>query len=240
MGNPARTTGSSASACSTKSCTARVGGRQLQPPVVGQPLLHRQPRARRPQDFDTATITAPTNPDLPNGGGYPVTFVTRNARSPLGAADNYYTFASDFGDVHDVLAWRGLLGERAHEERHHLPGWHQHRTRRPRLLPDVTNALPELFVTAGSVLANAQSAACAVTEPWLTTYPQLAVVHDPEDRSAARRVDQVHAERAALDDQHVRRDQRSLAAGELQRQQRDPAVVEPGASPDARSGVPNG
>ena len=35
---------------------------------------------------------------------------------------------------------------------------------------NITNALPELFVTVGSVLANAQSAACAVTEPWLTTY----------------------------------------------------------------------
>ena len=34
----------------------------------------------------------------------------------------------------------------------------------------MTDALPELFVTVGSVLANAQTAACAVTEPWLTTY----------------------------------------------------------------------
>ena len=50
-------------------------------------------RAIGPQDFDIATITAPSNADLPNGGGYPVTFVTRNSRSPLGATDNYYTFA---------------------------------------------------------------------------------------------------------------------------------------------------
>jgi hypothetical protein len=42
---------------------------------------------------------------------------------------------------------------------------------------------------------------------------QLGVVHDPEDRGAAGRVDPVDAERAALDDQHVRGDQRrSLAA----------------------------
>src|SRR5215470_6045249 len=33
-------------------------------------------RAISPQDFDTATITAPSNAALANGGGYPVTFVT--------------------------------------------------------------------------------------------------------------------------------------------------------------------
>ena len=72
---------------------------------MGQPFLHRQP-AIGPQDFDTATITAPANPNLPDGGGYPVTFVTRNALSPLGATDNYYTFASDFGDV--TTYWHGV------------------------------------------------------------------------------------------------------------------------------------
>jgi hypothetical protein len=35
---------------------------------------------------------------------------------------------------------------------------------------EITAALPELYVTAGSVLVNAQRDACAVTEPWLTTY----------------------------------------------------------------------
>jgi len=63
-------------------------------------------RAIGPQDFDLATITAPNNPNLPNGGGYPVTFVTRNSRSPLGATDNYYTFASDYGDV--TTHWHGV------------------------------------------------------------------------------------------------------------------------------------
>ena len=35
---------------------------------------------------------------------------------------------------------------------------------------EITDALPELFVTALSVLANAQVDACAVDEPWLTTF----------------------------------------------------------------------
>jgi hypothetical protein len=35
---------------------------------------------------------------------------------------------------------------------------------------NITDALPELFVTFASVLNNAQTAACAVDEPWLSTY----------------------------------------------------------------------
>jgi hypothetical protein len=34
----------------------------------------------------------------------------------------------------------------------------------------ITDALPELFVTVGSVLANAQKSACAIDESWLTTF----------------------------------------------------------------------
>ena len=63
-------------------------------------------RAIGPQDFDTATIKAPINANLPNGGGNDVTFVTRNTRSALGATDNYYTFASDFGE--STTYWHGV------------------------------------------------------------------------------------------------------------------------------------
>src|SRR4030095_7999542 len=35
---------------------------------------------------------------------------------------------------------------------------------------EITDALPELYVTVGAVRANAQKCACAVTEPWRTTY----------------------------------------------------------------------
>ena len=48
--------------------------------------------ALTPADFDEVTITAPQNPRLPGGGGYPVTFLVRNNRNPtLGAGDPYYT-----------------------------------------------------------------------------------------------------------------------------------------------------
>ena len=126
-------------------------------------------RALTPADFDTATITAPTNPGLRNGGGYPVTFVTRNARSPIGAVDNYYTFADDYGDV--TTYWHGVdftVNARTSNGITFQGGTSTGRGVRDYC--NITNALPELFVTAGAVLANAQSAACAVTEPWLTTY----------------------------------------------------------------------
>jgi carboxypeptidase family protein len=126
-------------------------------------------RAIGPQDFDTATIVAPSNPNLPNGGGYPVTFVTRNSRSPLGATDNYYTFASDYGDV--TTYWHGV--DFTVNARTGTGITFQGGTSTGRGVRDyceITDALPEIFVTPLSVLANAQSAACAVTEPWLTTF----------------------------------------------------------------------
>jgi carboxypeptidase family protein len=126
-------------------------------------------RALTPADFDTATITAPSNANLPNGGGYPVTFVTRNARSPIGATDNYYTFAKDYGDV--TTYWHGVdftVNARTSNGITFQGGTSTGRGVRDYCA--VAAALPELYVTPGSVLANLQKDACAVTEPWLTTY----------------------------------------------------------------------
>jgi Carboxypeptidase regulatory-like domain len=126
-------------------------------------------RALTPADFDTATITAPSHPDLPNGGGYPVTFVTRNSRSALGAVDNYYTFASDYGDV--TTYWHGVDISVNARTRNGITFQGGTSTGRGvRDYCEITAALPELYTTAGSVLANAQLGACAATEPWLTTY----------------------------------------------------------------------
>jgi hypothetical protein len=63
-------------------------------------------RALGPQDWDEATLIAPSDPRLPGGGGYPVTFLTRNTNSLLGVVDSYYTTTSDFGD--DTRAWHGV------------------------------------------------------------------------------------------------------------------------------------
>jgi len=126
-------------------------------------------RAIGPQDFDTATITAPSNALLANGGGYPVTFVTRNSRTALGATDNYYTFASDYGDT--TTYWHGVDFTINARTRNGIS--FQGGTSTGRGVRDycaVAQKLPELYTTVGAVLANQQVGACAVTEPWLTTY----------------------------------------------------------------------
>jgi hypothetical protein len=63
-------------------------------------------RALTAADYDEVTLTAPLNPLLPNGGGYPVTFLTRNTRGALGSTDSYYTSTKDFGD--ETHYWHGI------------------------------------------------------------------------------------------------------------------------------------
>lgn len=63
-------------------------------------------RALGPQDWDAVTLTAPLDSRLPGGGGYPVTFLTRNNNSAAGATDSYYTTTSDFGD--ETHYWHGV------------------------------------------------------------------------------------------------------------------------------------
>jgi hypothetical protein len=121
-----------------------------------------------PEDFDQVTITAPQNAKLPNGGGYPVTFVTRNARTAIGATNNYFTSASDYGDV--TSYWHGVdaqisarLGRQLFVQLGSSGG------RGVRDYCAVTAKLPELYTTAGAQFANQQVGACAVTEDWLTS-----------------------------------------------------------------------
>jgi hypothetical protein len=126
-----------------------------------------------PQDFDQVTITAPQNSKLPNGGGHPVTFLTRNARTALGATDNYFTFASDYGD--STAYWHGVdaqvsarLSNRLFLQLGSSGG------RGVRDYCEVAQKLPELYTTAGSILANQQVGSCAISEDWLTSIRGLA------------------------------------------------------------------
>jgi hypothetical protein len=128
--------------------------------------------ALSPQDFDQVTITAPQNSKLPNGGGYPVTFLTRNARTALGATDNYFTLASDYGDV--TAYWHGVdaqisarLGGRLFVQLGSSGG------RGVRDYCAVADKLPELY-SGGGLFANQQLGSCAVSEDWLTSIRGLA------------------------------------------------------------------
>jgi hypothetical protein len=149
-------------------------------------------RAVGAQDFDVATMTAPLNPNLPNGGGYPVSFYTRNARTSLGATDNYYTFASDYGDVSTY--WHGFdINVNVRTTNGVTLQGGTSTGRGVRDYCAVMQKLPETYVTPATVLANQQVGACAATEPWLTTVrglvaytvPKIDVLVSSSFRSAA-------------------------------------------------------
>ena len=114
------------------------------------------------------TIAQPSNPNLPGGGGQPVTFVTRNTKTALGATDNYFTSASDYGDV--TSYWHGVDSQVSARLASQL--FVQLGSSGGRGVRDfcaVTEKLPELYTTAGSILVNQQVASCAISEDWLTS-----------------------------------------------------------------------
>jgi hypothetical protein len=52
---------------------------------------------RAPEDYDQFTITAPQDPRLPGGGGYPITLSMVTQAAVNRGTQNYVTFESDFG-----------------------------------------------------------------------------------------------------------------------------------------------
>jgi hypothetical protein len=59
-----------------------------------------------PSDFDLVTLTAPTSPKLPDGGGYPVSYYIPKLGVNTANIQNRYTFASDYGDWTNY--WHGV------------------------------------------------------------------------------------------------------------------------------------
>ena len=60
-----------------------------------------------PSDYDDWTYTAPSDPRLPNGGGYPITVFSITRAAALRGAQNYQTFETDFGDARTQY-WHGV------------------------------------------------------------------------------------------------------------------------------------
>ena len=126
--------------------------------------------ASTPADYAQYTFTAPTHASLPGGGGYQVT--SFNPRTNFSAADNYTTFASDYGDQYQY--WHGVDVNVNTRLRNGLVV--QGGTSTGRGIRDnceITAKVPEALLTG--VPATWQPASsCHVTEPWLTQIRGLA------------------------------------------------------------------
>jgi hypothetical protein len=145
-----------------------------------------------PADFNTATITAPSNANLPGGGGYPVSFLVRNARTSLGATDNYYTTANDYGDV--TYYWQGVdinVNARMSNGLFFQGGTSSGYGVRDNCA--VTAKVPELLYGAFPFGVDQQVSSCSYKEPWLTsargivsyTLPKVDVLVSASMRSTA-------------------------------------------------------
>jgi hypothetical protein len=62
---------------------------------------------RGPQDYEEFTIIAPSDPRLPEGGGYPITLSMVTAAAAARGAQNYVTFETDFGPERTNY-WHGV------------------------------------------------------------------------------------------------------------------------------------
>ena len=130
-------------------------------------------RAVGAADYTPWTFTAPTDPSLPGGGGYPIELQAITSAAALRPAQNYITFESDYGDER-AQYWHGVTVSATARLNRGLTvqgGTTTGRGVRDRC--DTAAALPEEFlVGAGSPLARIDT--CKVTEPWLTSIRGLA------------------------------------------------------------------
>ena len=63
--------------------------------------------ARTPDEYDSYVVTAPSDPRLPGGGGYPITIYVPTAAAAGEAARNNITFETDFGPERTNY-WHGV------------------------------------------------------------------------------------------------------------------------------------
>jgi len=145
-------------------------------------------RALTAADYEEVTLIAPTDNRLPNGGGYPVTFLTRNTRSALGATDSYYTTTDDFGG--ETHYWHGV--DVSFNARMHNGLSLQGGTSTGRGVSDTCDMYTSRFgramaPTLGTIalpvanlgIIDGQNS-CDVAEPWLTSVRGLAAYTVPK------------------------------------------------------------
>ena len=112
-------------------------------------------------------MTAPLHPDLPDGGGYSFTALNITPAKFTQLAQNYLTFASDYGSqtAFGTASTSASTPGRAID-------WCCPAEQAGRGVQDncdIITALPELVGAATRTWIGAGDGGCHVVEPWLTT-----------------------------------------------------------------------
>jgi hypothetical protein len=123
-----------------------------------------------PGDFDVMTLTAPSHPNLPDGGGYPISFRVPRTSAAL---RNYYTFDDDYGAERKAMYHSFQLTSRANTRWGLTLQGGTTTGRGVRDQCELEAALPELN-------PNGRTENCHVTEDWLTSLNGLATYIVPK------------------------------------------------------------
>ena len=129
-------------------------------------------RAVSPADFDTFTLTAPSDPRLPNGGGYTTPTLYAVAPAAFGRTDNFVTLAENYGEQSE--RWHGVdlsFNVRPSNGLLFQGGLSTGNTVTDNC--EVLAALPELTLQ-GNAAAQANSVHCRVETNFLTQVKGLA------------------------------------------------------------------
>ncbi|HLG54565.1 MAG TPA: TonB-dependent receptor [Vicinamibacterales bacterium] len=131
-----------------------------------------------PSDYTPWTYTAPQHPELPGGGGYPVTVYSR---TQVIGAQTYRTFETDFGPARTQY-WHGVnvsLNARLANGLTFQGGTSTGRGVRDTC--ETAKNLPETLFGQGTATSQlVQASACHVTEPVMTSFRGLAAYTVPK------------------------------------------------------------
>jgi hypothetical protein len=130
-----------------------------------------------PSDFTPWTYPAPQHADLPDGGGYPVSYYAVTREAALRGAQIYQTFETDYGPARKQY-WHGLdvnLNARLRNGLTLQGGTSTGRGVRNNC--DSLAKLPENLVIAN---VNQRFESCDVTEPWMTSIRGLVAYTVPK------------------------------------------------------------
>jgi hypothetical protein len=134
-------------------------------------------RAVGPSDYDTYTITAPLNPNLPGGGGYAFQALAIKPAASLRPPQNFFTLSSNYGNetryyhaLDVAINARPGNGLNISFGTSTGRGFHDN--------CDIVTALPETL--GGNQRATMANGGCSVTEPWLTSFRGSVVYTIPK------------------------------------------------------------